>query len=105
MDISTALEILGAGTPFDYSGSVTENDKASYDALQWADQRTKPAWVDIQAASATEDARIVIQDQIDVLEASITSRKLRKALLNNGNNMQWVRDTEDAILALEVQLS
>jgi hypothetical protein len=104
MDTAIALEELNEGTPFDYTGSTTDNDEAAYDALTWNDGRTKPAWAAIQTASAAEDARTVIQDQIDILEASVTDRKLRKALLNNGNNMQWVRDAEDQILALEAQL-
>ena len=90
--------------PFDYNGSVTGNDETSYDTLRWNDQRTKPTWAELQTISTAEDSRIVIQEQIDILEESITSRKLRKALLNNGNNMQWVRDTEDQILVLEAQL-
>ena len=105
MDISLALEILGAGTPFDYGGSATENDKASYDALQWNDQRTKPAWAEIQSVNTSIENTAVIQQQIDVLKESVTGDIIREALFDKGGQAkQKVKDIDDAIDALRAQL-
>ena len=47
---------------------------------------------------------ITVQDQINELEASLTSRRMREAVLNKGQGMQFLQDVEDQITALRVQL-
>jgi hypothetical protein len=36
----------------EYSGSLTANTRASFDALLWRDARTKPTWAELNAAAA-----------------------------------------------------
>ena len=48
MDIAIALEALVPGA--NYFGSLSGGDQAAYDALDWRDEREKPAWADLSPA-------------------------------------------------------
>ena len=73
MDISIALENLGAGTPFDYSGSLTGNDEATYNALTWNDGRTKPAWAAVTAEWAVYELSDAKVARIAVMKAAFNA--------------------------------
>lgn len=49
MDIAIVIEKLVPSA--NYFGSLTANDEAAYDALQWSDERTKPTFAQLIAAS------------------------------------------------------
>lgn len=48
MDIAITLDRLIPGAK--YGGSVTANTQESYDEIRWEDERTKPTWVELEAA-------------------------------------------------------
>jgi hypothetical protein len=48
MDIALGIEALLPAA--EYFGSVTANTKASFDDLNWLDQRPKPTWKQVQDA-------------------------------------------------------
>jgi hypothetical protein len=51
MKIAVALDIIVPAAQ--YFGSLTANTRAAYDAIEWRDDRAKPTWADIAAASIT----------------------------------------------------
>lgn len=48
-DLALAIDALVPAAQ--YGGSTTANDRASYDALRWEDERPRPKWEDLEAAS------------------------------------------------------
>lgn len=48
MDVAWTLQVLLPGPK--YLGSCLDNQQASYDALLWQDERTKPTWAELLAA-------------------------------------------------------
>jgi hypothetical protein len=50
MDLAILIERLVPAAK--YRGSVTANDKAAFDGLIWEDDRSKPTWSEIEAASS-----------------------------------------------------
>ncbi|MEO1200050.1 MAG: hypothetical protein AAFX39_12590 [Pseudomonadota bacterium] len=62
MDIALALDTLLPGAA--YSGSLTENTREAFDALGWEDQRAKPDWAAVVAAS-TEAAKAQLGEAVN----------------------------------------
>ena len=56
MDLALAIEALIPGAQ--YSGSVTANDQAAYESMQWEDERAKPLWSDVLAADSEASAQV-----------------------------------------------
>ena len=56
MDIALGIESLVPSAQ--YFGSTTANTKASFDDLNWMDERVKPTWKQVQ------DAYVVLPDEI-----------------------------------------
>lgn len=48
MDVALGIEALLPSAQ--YFGSTTDNNKKSFDDLNWLDNRAKPTWSQIQAA-------------------------------------------------------
>lgn len=82
MDVALALEKLAPAA--EYFGSLTDNTKQAYEAIQWIDQREKPSWSDIQAAHAP------------ATPARVTMRQARLALHAD----ELLQSVEDAINAM-----
>ena len=70
------------------------NDYQDY--LVWIDEGNTP--------DPYVEPPVTIQQQINVLEASMTPRRLREAMLNKGQGMQFIQDVEDQITILRDQL-
>lgn len=59
-------------------------------------------WATEQALFALEQPKILIKSKIAVLEAEITPRRTREAILGIGGS--WLEEQEAAIAALRAQL-
>ena len=61
MDIALALDALVPGAA--YRGSLTDNTREAFDALDWDDQRAKPDWSAVVAAAA-EAAKLALGEAV-----------------------------------------
>jgi hypothetical protein len=57
LDVALSIEALLPGAQ--YFGSLTENNKESFDDLNWQDSRPKPTWKQIQDAWVTLEPQLV----------------------------------------------
>ncbi len=86
-DIAIGLDALVPGAK--YRGSLTENTRASFDALVWEDQRAKPAWdaVVVEATKAlmptADDVRAEAQRRMMVLVGARDADHL-EIIITNG---------------------
>lgn len=101
MDVSLALDALVPGA--EYTGSLTDNTKAAYDALRWHDARKQPLWAKIKTTSAQIEHRTDILAHIAALEAQISPRRLREAITRQ-EGAEWLKRTEAQITALRGKL-
>ena len=98
MDIALALnELLAA--------PVLYRDASSYARLvaTWADPRPVPSEADIEAAAATVAARRVVLATIATLEADVTPRRMREAVLTQAG-ADWLAAKEAEIAAERAKL-
>lgn len=68
LDIRAALDVLGVSWAF--SGSVTEGSEACWNEISWEDEREKPTWAEIQAASS----EALWAAQLDQIERTFSER-------------------------------
>lgn len=101
MDVALSLESLIPAAA--YHGSLTGNDRASYEALEWLDVRPKPTWEDIEGASvrAQIKSRLEYNNETytkatDALTADYPQREKDTWSTQNEQAVAWVADPVNA---------
>lgn len=69
MDVALNLYILMG--PAEYYGSLTENTKEQYDAVDWQDSRPKPTWLELESVE-TEAEIFNIKQKLGDLDEIIS---------------------------------
>lgn len=75
MDIALCLERLVPQA--EYSGSVTDNTKETYDKLRWDDKRKKPSWGELVQMYPVVKKENESEENIETTETLI-ERKIRE---------------------------
>lgn len=72
MDVALNLHKIMPGAK--YEGSLTDNTKASFDALRWLDARPKPSWKNVQDAEAVTFKPE--KSEVEILRAALKAKGL-----------------------------
>ena len=80
MDVASRLDALVPAAK--YGGSLTANTQGAYDALRWADTRTKPTWADIEAQTDPVDAVKVRRQELrdKAVSGTLTAQEIQELL-------------------------
>ena len=95
-DVALAIEALVPAAK--YGGTVTNNTADEFDALSWEDQRPKPTWKQVQAA--TIPAPLDGVDRLDIIAFKVAFNHENRIRALEGKQLVTAAQFRNALRAL-----